>query len=111
MIACDFFTVETVTLRRIYVPFFIELQSRQVHLAGCTTRPDGAWVVQQARADVLTDDEILDLPVVEVPTAARTASIDGTVARRDISGPGCDSSICRPSWRASLFTCPAAGAV
>ena len=49
MIACDFFTVETVTLRRIYVLFFIELQSRQVHLAGCTSRPDRAWVVQQAR--------------------------------------------------------------
>jgi putative transposase len=49
MIACDFFTVETVTLRRIYVLFFIELQSRQVHLADCTSRPNGAWVVQQAR--------------------------------------------------------------
>jgi putative transposase len=49
MIACDFFTVETAALRRIYVLFFIELQSRRVHIAGCTSRPDGAWVVQQAR--------------------------------------------------------------
>jgi transposase InsO family protein len=49
MLACDFFTVETVTLRRLYVLFFIELGSRRVHLAGCTPNPSGAWVVQQAR--------------------------------------------------------------
>jgi putative transposase len=49
MLACDFFTVETGALRRIYVLFFIELGSRRVHLAGCTSNPTGAWVVQQAR--------------------------------------------------------------
>jgi putative transposase len=49
MIACDFFTVETVTWRRIYVLFFIELASRRVHLAGLTLTPSGTWVAQQAR--------------------------------------------------------------
>jgi putative transposase len=49
IIACDFFTVETVTLRRIYVLFFIELGSRRVHLAGVARNPSGAWVTQQAR--------------------------------------------------------------
>jgi putative transposase len=49
MLACDFFTVETISLRRFYVLFFIELESRRVHLAGCTTNPSGAWVTQQAR--------------------------------------------------------------
>jgi len=48
-LACDFFTVETVTLRRLYVLFFIEVESRRVHFAGCTTNPSGAWVLQQAR--------------------------------------------------------------
>jgi transposase InsO family protein len=48
-IACDFFTVETISLRRFYVLFFIELESRRVHLAGCTTNPTGDWVTQQAR--------------------------------------------------------------
>jgi putative transposase len=49
MLACDFFTVETISLRRFYVLFFIELENRRVHLAGCTTNPTGAWVTQQAR--------------------------------------------------------------
>lgn len=49
MIACDFFTVGTVALRRVYVLFFIEVSSRRVHLAGLTENPSGAWVAQQAR--------------------------------------------------------------
>jgi len=34
MLAVDFFTVETISLQRLYVLFFIELGSRRVHLAG-----------------------------------------------------------------------------
>ncbi len=49
MIACDFFTVETVLLRTLYVLFFIELGTRRVHVVGCTSNPDSAWVTQQAR--------------------------------------------------------------
>jgi len=49
MIACDFFTVETFWLGRIYVLFFLELGTRRVHLAGCAAKPDGGWAVQQAR--------------------------------------------------------------
>jgi hypothetical protein len=49
MLACYFFTVETISLRRFFVLFFIELANRRVHLAGCTTNSNGAWVTQQAR--------------------------------------------------------------
>jgi putative transposase len=54
ILACDFFTVETVWLKTLYVLFFIELGSRRVHLGGCTAKPNAAWVTQQARNLVVT---------------------------------------------------------
>ena len=49
IVACDFFTVESVFLRRYYVLFFIAHATRRVWLAGCTRNPTGEWVTQQAR--------------------------------------------------------------
>ena len=54
VIACDFFTVETVTLKRLYALFFIELSTRRVWLAGVTSHPSGPWVTQQARNLTMT---------------------------------------------------------
>ena len=44
VLACDFFTVETLRLQTLFVLFFIELQTRRVFVAGCTSipRPPGA---------------------------------------------------------------------
>lgn len=47
--ACDFLTVETLTLQTVYVLFFIEHATRRVHFAGCTAHPDKIWRSQQAR--------------------------------------------------------------
>ncbi len=49
IVACDFFTVESVFLRRYYVLFFITHASRRIRVAGCTTNPTGAWVTQARR--------------------------------------------------------------
>ena len=49
IVACDFFTVDTVFFQRIYMLFFLELATRRVHVIGATTHPTGAWVAQQAR--------------------------------------------------------------
>jgi putative transposase len=56
-LACDFLTVETVGLTRLYVLFVIELQHRRVHLAGITAHPTGAWVTQAARNLLMDLDE------------------------------------------------------
>ncbi len=49
IVACDFFSVDSVWLTRYYVLFFVEIESRRGHLCGITTNPTGAWVTQQAR--------------------------------------------------------------
>jgi hypothetical protein len=42
VLACDFFTVETLRLRTVFVLFFIELQTRRVCVVGCTEHPAAA---------------------------------------------------------------------
>ena len=49
IIACDFFTVDTVWLRRLHVLVFVSIGSRRVEYLACTSKPDTAWMLQQAR--------------------------------------------------------------
>jgi putative transposase len=48
ILALDFLTVETITLRTMHVLFAVHLGSRRVHVLGVTRTPDSAWVTQQA---------------------------------------------------------------
>ena len=60
--ASDFFSVEVWTMRGLvtqYVLFVISLSDRVVHIAGITTQPDEAWMLQVGRNLVDTDSGAL----------------------------------------------------
>ena len=59
----DFFTVEVLTLRGLvtfYVLFFIHLESRRVEVAGITSHPNEAWMMQVARNVTMDEWGFLD---------------------------------------------------
>jgi putative transposase len=49
ILACDFFSVDTVWLRRIHVLVFLSIGSRRIEYVACTSKPNTAWMLQQAR--------------------------------------------------------------
>ena len=56
-LACDFLSVDTVLLRRLYVLVFICIGSRRIEYVACTSNPDSAWMLQQARNLLMALDD------------------------------------------------------
>jgi hypothetical protein len=56
-LACDFFTVATAWLKRIYALFFLSLERRRIEFVACTANPTSAWTAQQARNLPMTIDD------------------------------------------------------
>jgi transposase len=86
VLATDFFTVDSVLLRRYYVLFVIEVKTRVVHLLGVTANPDGPWVAQVARnlvADLEDQGRQFHFLVRDRDTKF-TASFDAVIASAGI---------------------------
>lgn len=92
ILATDFFTVETLRLRTIYVLFWIELHTRRVHLAGVTAHPDSAWVTQQGRNLAFSLDE-------------RTARVRFLIRDRDSKFSGAFDEVFRTEG-VTVIRCP-----
>ena len=56
-LACDFFSVETVVLKRLYVLVFLSLATRRVEFVACSAKPDSDWMLQQARNVLMELDD------------------------------------------------------
>jgi hypothetical protein len=54
LVATDFFSVDTVYFKRLYVLLFVHVGTRRVLAAACTGEPNSAWVTQQRR-DVFSE--------------------------------------------------------
>ena len=65
IIACDFFTVETVFLKTLYVLVFMHIRTRRILGIEVSASPNGTWVTQQAR------NLVMDLQESKVPLQLR----------------------------------------
>jgi putative transposase len=94
-LACDFLTVDTVLLRRLYVLVFICIGSRRIEYIACTSNPDGAWMVQQARNLLMDLDDRGQRPQFLITTVTRSSAAPST--------PSSTATGWRPSGRRSVL--------
>ena len=85
LMACDFFHVDTVFLRRLHVLVFIHHDTRRVRIAGITANPLAAWVTQQAQnlSTELADQANAITFLIHDRDTKFTASFDAVIAPED----------------------------
>ncbi len=76
ILTADFFTVETIRLKTLYVLFFVHIKTRCVVLAGVSEHPNESWVRQQARNLGIAHPDLQIRFVIHDRDAKFTASFD-----------------------------------
>jgi putative transposase len=106
-LACDFLTVDTVLLRRLYVLVFICIGTRRIEYVACTSSPDGAWMLQQARNLLMDLDDRGERPQFLIHDVTRRSAAPSMLFSR---ARGSGSSGLRSGHRMRMRTSSAVSA-